>query len=255
MDEIKALQQSSVDSYMDHGQATLQLKKMRTFSLIMFSLPLISMIIFFIGSHLYTPPKRDVLLNHLGSLYREEDLTKTVDSEGEVKQLALDWMGVIFNSNYQSFLSDEHYAELLSNKRPTSLPDHRDLIRNYFSEQSYQEVIKNLQSAPWMTDFRTQKRRTLAQFYSPPIHAGEDVGFSVNDAGRLEVKYAGYFYVNSRGFKSADRLFRVDYNIVMERKPNNVYPELPKYFFQAMVPANTTSWRISKLTWDAKRER
>lgn len=255
MDELKAIQASSVGDYTDHRQVTESLKKLRVMSLVFLSLPLITMMFFFIGSHLYTPPKRDILLNHLGSLYREEDLTKTVDSEGEVKQLALDWMSVIFNSNHLSFLSDEDYAELLSGKRPTSLPDHRDLIRNYFSEQSYSDVIKNLQSAPWMTDFRTQKRRSIAQFYSPPIHSGENVGFSVNSAGRLEVKYAGYFYVNSRGFKSTDRLFRVDYDIVMERKPNNVYPVLPKYFFQSMVLSNTTAWRISKLTWNAKRER
>ena len=51
---------------------------------------------------LYTPERQQLLLNQMGGVYVNEDLTKTNASEGQVKQFAYESIAFAFKYNYRS---------------------------------------------------------------------------------------------------------------------------------------------------------
>lgn len=254
----ESIQQSTEEEciiYPSHFEADLRLASLQRFAYISFSLPLFVLLGTLCFSLLYTPTPRDILFNHFGALYRQEDLTKSTLSEGEVKQLATKWITHVFSYNHVSFSDEKVYSELMSGKRSTSLPDHRDEIRAYFSDDAYPDVISSLEKAPWMADFREQRRGNNVSFYTPPSQDGQGAELYLSASNRLSARYKGYLYISSSGYRVPERFYRVDFEVVLERKPNNVSSKMPAYFFPPMVPDNFSEWRFTEFTWSAKRER
>lgn len=246
---------SSTEHVDNHQDASVLLSNRRRVALVCFFLPMLILLLFFAWALIYKPVPREILFNHQGGIYRQEDLSKTTTFEGEMKQDAMKMLTKIFTVDHVSFVSDQAYQDTLSGKRPVSMPDHRDQIRVMFSDESFEKVLQSLSSSPWMSDLRDNRKRTVVSFYAPPVQSGDEIGFHERPDGRLQISYSGYFYLHSKGYKMADRLFRVDYNISFERKPNNVSAKLPTYYFAPLVQDNLSEWRISDLTWTSKKER
>lgn len=246
--------QSDIVQYRTRSEVEHSVRKFRVMAYVMFTMPIVAMLATLLFSLMYKPQTRDILFNHFDALYRLEDLSKATTSEGEVKQLATNWVSTVFSYDHVSFADAATYDEYISGKRSSSLPDHRDKIRPYFSEGVFPQVVKDLEIAPWMGDFRTQRRRNVVSFYSPPTQEGQDASLQL-EGNRLFASYKGYFYLGSYGYRVPERLFRVDFNLKLERKPNNVSPASPGYFFAPMVPDNYSEWRISEFNWSAKRDR
>lgn len=230
-------------------------KALRTYR-ILYSISLVCMFAA-IGAYsayalMYKPEQQLVLLNHVDSVYRNEDLTKTNSSEGETKQLVFDILSKTFTYDYLSFVTDETYEKFVTGELYTDLPDHRDAIRPLFNDVSHQNTVNSLKQAPWMFRFTEERRRIIFLMTIPPSTRGIDMSLNSQE-GRLSRQYNGYFFVISTGYNRKEVRYRIDYNITIERRPNSIKQESKGYFFRPLVSDNNTEWRVSTLTWEAGR--
>jgi len=95
-----------------HEQAEKSLKKWKSIYIASLLLPFLSWLIYIGLSLTSEPTVRQVLLNHFGAVYREEDLTKTTISEGEVKQFLAESLVDTFEYDYLGFTSPDRYKKL-----------------------------------------------------------------------------------------------------------------------------------------------
>ena len=200
----------------------------------------------------FEPERKSVVLNQINAVYSGEDLAETNVSEGELKQFIVKVIDESFTYDYLSFSYDELYEELLSGNLETDLPDHRDYIKNYFSEKAHDSFVDSLKEAPWMTSFYRERRHVSASILSPPVK-GSYSGWEKGTDGRLNMSYSGYFFVLSKSNNNRPLRYRVDYNIVAERKPNPVMEVVDTYYFFPLVPMNTFEWQIKTIEWNAER--
>ena len=91
-----------------------------------------------------------------------------------------------------------------------------------------------------------------ASILSPPVK-GSYSGWEKGTDGRLNMSYSGYFFVLSKSNNNRTLRYRVDYNIVAERKPNPVMEVVDTYYFFPLVPMNTFEWQIKTIEWNAER--
>lgn len=217
------------------------------------SLLLITVMIGYTAYNLsYTPETRMLLLTHVNAVYRNEDLTQTTTSEGELKQWLYELLDKTFTYNYLSFTQEETYQKLVSGELHSDLPDHRDTLRPFFNDVAYASIVSSLNDAPWMFRFSEEKRRTTFSMTTPPSTRGASTVESVQD-GRLVREFNGYFYVISQSNNRKAARYRVDFKALLERRPNATNQEAKKYFFRPMAPDNNSEWRIRELTWTPKR--
>lgn len=203
-------------------------------------------------SYLYTPERRMLLLTHVDSVYRNEDLTQSNTSEGELKQFVYDVLKKTFTYNFLSFADQVTYDKLLKKELYTDLPDHRDFLRPLFNEEAHREVIKNLKDAPWMFRFIEERRRLIFSMTLPPTTRGAQDASAVVD-GRLTRDFNGHFFLISQGFNRKTARYKINYQIVMERRPNATLQEANDYFFRPMVPDNNFEWRVKQFSWTTEK--
>lgn len=185
------------------------------------------------------PTVRQVLLNHFGAVYREEDLTKTTLSEGEVKQFLAESIITTFDYDYLSFASPNRYKDYLKGKFDSDIPDHRDKIRPLYSKSAHEEVVRLLEREEWMTQSIQERRLVRVAITSPPVRKSAGQDFYMGDDSRLNVGYDGFFYVTSRSPVGKTLRFRLDYDVELERR--TVVPEydMPDYFLAHLLKITT----------------
>ena len=98
---------------MDMEKATLKLRGFKFFYFISLLIPILVFVAYGIYSVFYTPDKRSILLNQMGGVYINEDLSKTNMSEGEVKQYLAETIAKTFTYNYISFSEKDTYQKKL----------------------------------------------------------------------------------------------------------------------------------------------
>jgi len=203
---------------------------------------------------LYTPERQQLLLNQMGGVYVNEDLTKTNASEGQVKQFAYESIAFSFKYNYRSLRSNEDYEKILSGEMEVDLPDHRDLIKPLFESGEHEKFLKSLNDAPWMDRFYPQHRQIDVRFSVPPLQENVN-GWVQSDDGRLNMIYSGHFFiiVDAKGLKSHS--YKINYKVTLERKPFLPIGQEKVYYYKPMVPMNTFEWRIKTLEWDHEKRR
>lgn len=236
-------------------QAKDSLKKWKLLYMVTLFLPVLSWLVYIGASVTAEPTIRQVLLNHFGAVYREEDLTLTTLSEGEVKQFATEILLETFEYDYLSFASPNRYKDYLRGKADSDVPDHRDMIRPLYSESAHKAVIKLLEGEEWMKQAIKERRLVRVALTSPPVrkNAGED--FYMGEDNRLNVGYQGFIYVTSRSPVGKVLRYRIDYDIDLERR--TVVPEydMPDYFFGPLVKDYNNEWRVKSLSWKTSRRR
>lgn len=208
--------------------------------------------IYFMYSVQYSPSTRIVLLTHLDSVYRNEDLTETNVSEGEIKQFVYESLRKTFTYDFLSFSNNETYEKLINGELHTDLPDHRDFIRPLFNDVAHGKIISELIEAPWMFRFSEERRRTTFSMSMPASTRGDGARREVID-GRLTQRLNGHFFLISQGYNRRSVRYRINYQITLERRPNATRQEARGYFFRPMVEDNIFEWRISELNWRAER--
>lgn len=202
----------------------------------------------------YTPEKQRLLLNQMGGIYTNEDLSKTNESEGQVKQFAYESIEKAFNYDYRSYRSQDEYKKLISGELDVDLPDHRDYIRPLFESSAHKVFIESIDKAPWMNRFYPQRRQIDVRFSVPPLQVSVD-GWVKADDGRLNMEYEGHFFlsVDAKGLKSNS--YKINYNVILERKPFVPISDKETYYYKPMVPLNSFEWRIKTLDWEYERRR
>lgn len=200
----------------------------------------------------FTPEARLLLLTHVNSVYLNEDLTQTNTSEGELKQFLHETLADSFTYDYLSFLPQETYKKMVNGELFTELPDQRDRIRAFYSEDAREKLITSLEEAPWNYRFEEERRRLVFSMTTPPTKRGVGAGSEVKN-GRLTSDFNGYFYVISQGYNRKSARYRIDFTVRMERRANATRQEAKGYFFRPMAPDNHSEWRINDLQWTAKR--
>ncbi|MEG3764862.1 hypothetical protein [Alteromonas sp. 14N.309.X.WAT.G.H12] len=200
----------------------------------------------------FKPSQKMILLNQINAVYSDEDLAKTNVSEGEIKQFIVDVIKKTFTYDYLSYVSEEEYQTLLTGEKEVDIPDHRDFIKNLYSGEALEQMLDDLSGAPWMNAFYRDRRYVQSHIFSPPIKEGYK-GWTVNDDGRLNIGYTGYFFVISKSHGKRTFRYRIDYHIVAERKPNPIMEHVETYYFYPLVPMNTFEWQIKTFEWEAKR--
>ena len=234
-------------------EAIKALRKWKILFVALFSSIILCLSGYYAYSLSFIPPVERVLINNVGAVYKPEDLTKTSYKEGQVKQVVYDTLMKVFSFNYLSYANDEDYQGYLSGKLDQDIPDHRDVLRPLFSVEAYDEFIVLLSQGEWNSSIHGQKRMATLSIPEPPVKLPSANDWVRGEDGRLNAIYTarGYLVTDSRGF-SQER-YTLDFEIVMERKPNVGRLKMPDYFFRPMVDLNTNEWRVSKLTWTAKR--
>lgn len=247
----KGIQDATVTEY---SLAIGQSKKWLTIAQISLYLPLLVFISGWAYFFFSPPLVKEVLLNEKGAVYRTDSVSQSVSTEGELKQFVIDVVTTSLSMDYISFSHKKRYDEILRKIHPVSMPDLRDIIRPYFDESIYPQVISNLESLPWVDEMHIQKRRVIVNVSSPPIQNGDGSGFELEN-GRLVMPYRGTVFVLTRGYQQQEKRYRVDYVIKAERKPSGVAIKRNDYFFSAMIPDGDPEWRITQYSFEAKRER
>lgn len=207
---------------------------------------------YFVYSSQYSPATKMLLLTHLDSVYRNEDLTETNVSEGEIKQFVYEALQKIFTYDFLSFSNSETYEKIINAELHTDLPDHRDFIRPLFNDTAHGKIISELIDAPWMFRFLEERRRTTFSMTMPASTRGEDAKREVN-SGRLTQRLNGHFFLISQGHNRRNVRYRINYQITLERRPNATKQDARGYFFRPMVEDNVFEWRISELNWNSDR--
>lgn len=218
---------------------------------------LVALLVFRFVVHTYislsnTPAPTEVLLNQQGGVFSGEDLSKTDLSEGQVKQLFYEVVVKALSYDYLSFSTDEQYASYLT-EGGTDLPDHRDVLMPWFTDEAYEAVMDSVQSMPWMSDFYNERIQLIVRTSRPPVRKNIDTIWSVNSEGELEASYTGFLYVESRSRVVRSRSFRVNYTGVIKRVPLTGFNHKNDYYFPPMVELNTSGWKISELSLDSER--
>tara|TARA_B100002003_G_scaffold242781_1_gene266256 strand:+ start:82 stop:807 length:726 start_codon:yes stop_codon:yes gene_type:complete len=201
---------------------------------------------------LFEPERREVVLNQINAIYSEEDLGTTTVTEGEVKQFVVKMIDAAFTYDYLSFAHDDLYEDILARNVETDLPDHRDLVQNLFSEEAHKKFIADLKDTPWSNGFYHERRFVKATILSPPVK-DTYTGWQKGSDGRLNMSYTGYFFVVAKAYQKRTMRFRVNYEVVAERKPNPVGTIRDTYYFFPLVPQNTFEWQIKSFKWDVER--
>lgn len=200
----------------------------------------------------YKPIQQKILLNQLGGVYSSEDLNMTNVSEGEVKQFAYKAIRKAFTYHYINFRQQPTYKKLLDGTESSSMPDHRDTLAPFFGKSARESLIDSLEKSPWSNRFYSQRRQVRPIFLSPPEKKTSD-GFYKSNDGRLKVDYSGRFFINVVADGEKTNLFKIEYEVTLERKPLLIRKRDVGYYFAPMVPRNTFEWRVSEFTWKAKR--
>jgi hypothetical protein len=231
------------------------LKKWKTIYLITLLAPFMLLLGYLFTSVSSEPKVRNVLLNSIGAVYRHEDLSKSMMSEGEVKQLLHDNLLTMFTYDYLSFLSPPEYEKLVSGEGNQDLPDHRDAVRPIMSPSAHRHFVDTLMNEEWMRQSGREHRIVRMTITSPPTSVSTTQDFALSSNGRLEVAYNGFFYITSRSNTGKTYRYRLDYDVTMERK--TVVPDyvMPKYFFSPLVVEDNPEWRIKSFTWKSSRKR
>jgi len=238
-----------------HEQAKSSLKKWKWLYMATLFLPVLSWLVYIGASVTSTPTVRQVLLNHFGAVYREEDLTQTTLSEGEVKQFLTEILLETFEYDYLNFASPDRYRDYLSGKADSDIPDHRDKIRPFYSKRAHKTVVKLLEGEEWMKQAIKERRLVRVAITSPPVRKNAGQDFYMGDDNRLNVGYHGFLYVTSRSPAGKTLRFRIDYDVDLERR--TVVPEydMPDYFFGPLVKDYNNEWRVKSLSWKTSRRR
>lgn len=240
---------------LNHKQAKESLKKWKLIYVMSLFLPVASWLVYISVSVSSEPKVREVLLNHFGAVYREEDLTKTTLSEGEVKQFLAEIMLVTFDYDYLGFTSPNRYKDYLKGKVDSDIPDHRDKIRPFYSESAHKEVVRLLEREEWMKQSIQERRIVRVAITSPPVRKNAGQDFYIGEDSRLNVGYEGFIYVTSRSSIGKTLRYRLDYDVDLERR--TVIPEynMPDYFFGPLVKDYNHEWRIKSISWKTSRRR
>lgn len=215
---------------------------------------LVGVYLVYIGySLIYEPEKNTVLLNNFDAIYQDEDLSKTNISEGQLKQIVHDTLVLTFSFDYLSMVNDADYRKLINGELSSDIPDHRDVIRGYYSPDSFSSITNKIQNENWMDRFYVQKRRLEANITTPPVKRSQNEIWSTANDGRLNATYDGFLYVLSNNKGNKQLRFRVNYSVTMERKPNFSNPQEQSYFFGPLVKHNTNEWRVKSIEWESER--
>jgi hypothetical protein len=202
----------------------------------------------------FQPEPRYVLLNNYDAIYQVEDLSTTSVSEGQVKQIIHDTLEKTFSFNFLNFRSQDDYQIITNKKGTLDLPDHRDKIRNLYSEEMHGNVIDGLLKAEWIRKLYVQRKKVTPYMSTPPVRKSISADWVLSTDGRLNAEYTGFLYVISKSKGHKTSRFRVDYEIKMERKPNFSTTKMPEYFFAPLVPHNNNEWGVKAITWTVERK-
>lgn len=235
---------------MDMEKATLKLRGFKFFYFISLLIPILVFVAYGIYSVFYTPDKRSILLNQMGGVYINEDLSKTNMSEGEVKQYLAETIAKTFTYNYISFSEKDTYQKKLDREISSDLPDHRDAIRPLFSDNEWKRVVVELENADWMRDFHYNRYKIFANLTSPPVQVAQG-GWYPDSSGRLNVDYEGNIFLRLTGLNVKNKMFKVSYTATLERKAMMASVLPNQYYFPPMVPMNTFEWRVKSLKWNS----
>jgi hypothetical protein len=235
-------------------EALNKLRKWKWLYFASLTLPFVFFVTYIIYSSLYSPDIQRVLINQANSIYSNEDLSESNISEGKLKQILYLTLKTTFTFNYLSFVDDETYISLIKRERLTDLPDHRDRLKPLYSDDSYDYVISSLKSGEWMNQLYRQRRRIDALVSTPPVRSNISSGWEKSEDGRLNASYSGFLYLISESKDFKNQRYRIDYDVVMERKPNISQIEIPDYFYRPMVKPNTEEWRVKSIEWEVDRK-
>jgi hypothetical protein len=220
-------------------EATQMLVKWKILYFISLITPIVFFALYLSYSLTFTPDTRNILINNYNAIYQSEDLSKSNITEGKLKQIVYETLRDTFTFNYLSFSKRDDYLLLLSKEKPSDIPDHRDKIRSLYSKTSHKYVIENLYKGDWVTRLHSQRRRVFPLVSTPPVRESITSDWIVSEDSRLNAKYSGYLYIVSESKNFSVQRYRIDYRVVMERKPNAVIVDMPDYFFAPMVKPNT----------------
>jgi len=230
------------------------LRKWKFLYLLTFTLPILVFSLYLAYSMTFVPAPKDILLNNFGSVYTSDDLSKTTISEGQLKQLVFTTVRDSFTFNYLSLASNKTYEKYLNGEISTDLPDHRDSIRSLYSKEFYPTLLQEIISGPWMENIYSERRKVKTLVSIPPIRTGVSESWSLSQDNRLNAEYTGYFYVTTSSEFYKSYRFRVDYIILMERKPDVADVTMSDYFFLPMVKPNTNEWRVKNMEIEVGRK-
>jgi hypothetical protein len=221
-------------------------------------LPVLVMIAYAGYSLQYSPTLERILLNQSGGVYRNEDLTLSIQSEGELKQLTYRFLEEAFTFDYLSLRTDKEHKQVLKGALPSDLPDHREKMYPLFSKGAHKLFFETLLKEKWMYRFWENRKKIEVAVTLPPkkTHALKGIGgLSIDKASkRLNIEYEGHFYVHSRGFRTKDTNYQLTYKLVLERITQFEGEGVDKpYYFAPLVSKNTTDWRVKSITWVARK--
>lgn len=241
--------------YLSSVDAVQQSKKWQVIYGVTLCLPICAIFVYLFISFTAVPRESNVLLNSVGAVYRHEDLSKSIMTEGEVKQLLHDSLKTMFTYDYLSLSSPSSYQKLLSGEGNQDLPDHRDLVRPLMSPSSHKLFFDKIVREEWMRQSENERRLVRMTITSPPTSVSTSQEFKLNKFGRLEVSYNGFFYISSRSAIGKTYRYRIDYDVTMERKTVVPDYEMPSYFFKPLVVDKNSEWRIQTFSWKSSRKR
>lgn len=204
-------------------------------------------------NYVLVPEPKTALFNRDNGLFQDEDLSKTSVSEGVVKQYIVDTFERTFDFTFLELTTPSDYRLLTAGEKEQDLPDHRDVIRPYFSDDAHKHVVSELLDGPWMTNLYRYRGYVLPVTSQPPIRRNAN-GWETNSQGYLTGRYDGNIVaVVSLPDQKEVRRFKVDYTVTVTRKPLLFDNRPHTYFFQPLVPKNVGEWHISDVTWTVDR--
>lgn len=200
----------------------------------------------------YVPKKKILLLNEQGGVYQNGDLSKPIFSAGEARQFFFDFMDANLDIDYKLLETSKSYAIRLDGNGNKDVPDYRDIIRPYFTENGHKEFMSALESSPMLRNFWNDGKRMRSIIPTPPQSSDLSYnGGKVNPATkRLEYSYIGSFYSTVYGRNEREVRYKVDYAAKLIRVPSVPRKSNITHYFKPLVAENHSGMKIDSFSWD-----
>jgi len=226
------------------------LKAMKILSGLMSALYVVLILAYTGFSATFQPLKDVYLLDEKGALYRTMDLTKSDMSVGELKQEISRWLLSGLSFDYVS-LAEQHKYDSRKVSKTITLPDTRDLWKEYFTDEGYRTFSSRFMKEPLFRNFWNDRKQVVSYMTTPLFIRDALRTDHVNHkTKRLEYKIEGHFYLSVKGEGQRDKRFKYDIEATVVRvHPEESGDKARVPYLPAMTDANRTGFKISDLSW------
>ena len=230
------------------------MKKLEIFkyaSTFVFSLALLSLGVHLIAQSFHKPLKEVLLLNERGAVYQNGDLSKPIFSSGESRQFVFDFLDENMNIDYKRLETKKRYDIRLDGKGTREIPDYRDVVRPYFTENGFAEFMQVLEDSPMLRNFWEDGKYMRTIIPTPPQSSVLSYNEGkVNPATkRLEYSYVGSFYTTVYGRTEREVRYKVEYVIKLIRVPAIPQEHNYTHYFKPLVKENYSGMKIDSFSW------